>query len=80
MGKTFELAKKLGIVKTRYFNGILSEKDETQWKKQKFTHFMIIDFEATCWEKKTGPPSEIIEFPAVILDATTRYQMKFLNF
>ena len=48
-------------------------KDEFQWKKQKFTHFMVIDFEATCWEKKPGPPSEIIEFPAVILDASSRY-------
>ena len=26
MGKTFELAKKLGVVKTRYFNGILRDK------------------------------------------------------
>jgi len=71
MGKTFELAKKLGVVKTRYFNGILRDKDEAQWKKQKFTHFMVIDFEATCWDQKPGPPSEIIEFPAVILDASS---------
>ena len=34
---------------------------------------MVIDFEATCWDQKPGPPSEIIEFPAVILDASSRY-------
>ena len=53
---------------------ILKMKDNSQLKKQKFSYFMIIDFEATCWEQKPGPPSEIIEFPAVILDATSRLQ------
>ena len=54
-------------------------KDEAQWKKQKFTHFMVIDFEATCWDQKPGPPSEIIEFPAVILDASSRLLYRTLQ-
>ena len=69
MGKTLELARAQGLVKTRYFNRNPKKKEET--KKQLFTHFMIIDFEATCWEQKPGPPSEIIEFPAVILDSNS---------
>ena len=37
-----------------------------------FSHAIIIDFEATCYDKYDKPPdgwrSEIVEFPAVLLD------------
>ena len=37
-----------------------------------FSHAIIIDFEATCYDKLEKPPdgwrAEIVEFPAVLLD------------
>ena len=71
MGKTLELAKKQGLVKTRKINNVLKAESEKKID-QKFAYFMIIDFEATCWEKKqNAPQSEVIEFPAVILNSKT---------
>ena len=69
MGKTLELAKSQGALKTRKVNNILKHKSDKV--KQIFSHFLIIDFEATCWQQKPGPPSEIIEFPAVLLNGET---------
>lgn len=40
-------------------------------KKQHFTHFCILDFEATCEKDKRIHPQEIIEFPTVLLNAQT---------
>eukprot|EP00899_Mesostigma_viride_P004344 jgi/Mesvir1/13910/Mv16033-RA.2 len=37
--------------------------------RQKFDFFVIVDFEATCDASKAFAPQEIIEFPAVLLDA-----------
>ena len=34
-----------------------------------FTHYCVIDFEATCVDKKVIHPQEIIEFPAVMVSA-----------
>lgn len=36
-----------------------------------FTHYCVIDFEATCLDSKVIQPQEIIEFPAVMLSAIT---------
>lgn len=36
-----------------------------------FTHYCVIDFEATCLDNKQMHPQEIIEFPAVMLSAAT---------
>ena len=68
MGKTLELAKRQGLVKSRVITNCLNQQKTSLKFNQKFTHFMVIDFESTCWEKRPGPPQEIIEFPAVILD------------
>ncbi len=35
------------------------------------THFVVLDFEATCDENEPPRPQEIIEFPSVLLDAET---------
>ena len=36
-----------------------------------FSHYCVIDFEATCLDKKDIYPQEIIEFPAVFINAST---------
>ncbi len=36
-----------------------------------FSHFVVLDFEATCDEERPPRPQEIIEFPSVLLDAST---------
>ena len=37
-----------------------------------FSHAIVIDFEATCYDKLEKPPpgwrAEIVEFPAVLID------------
>jgi inhibitor of KinA sporulation pathway (predicted exonuclease) len=38
---------------------------------KKFSHYCIVDFEATCWDKKQIDRQEIIEFPAVMVCATS---------
>lgn len=35
------------------------------------SHFIVLDFEATCDEDRPPRPQEIIEFPSVLLDAST---------
>jgi len=40
-------------------------------KPQKFQYFCVLDFEATCEENKRITPQEIIEFPTVLVNATT---------
>ena len=71
MGKTMELARKQGLVKSRPFTSFLDKPPSSSKStyNQKFTHFLILDFESTCWAKRPGPAQEIIEFPAVIYDA-----------
>ena len=66
MGKALELAKAQGCLKSRKISSILKPNGEKP--KQIFSHFLVIDFEATCWDKKPGPPSEVIEFPAVLIN------------
>ena len=75
-GKTLELAHRLGAVRTKRIlsaaiNNRSNDKDPAKnaGSKQPFDYLIVIDFESTCWERKSGaPPSEIIEFPAVMID------------
>ena len=74
-GKTLELARRLGAVRTKRIvsaaNNRSNDKDPANnaGSKQPFDYLIVIDFESTCWERKSGaPPSEIIEFPAVMID------------
>ena len=39
---------------------------------ERVSYYVILDFEATCDEKRPPRPQEIIEFPSVIIDASTR--------
>lgn len=48
-----------------------SDKADTVSEGTAFTHYCVIDFEATCVESKVIQPQEIIEFPAVMLSATS---------
>ena len=38
---------------------------------EKIEYYLVLDFEATCDEKKTPKPQEIIEFPVLKVNATT---------
>ncbi|NXS26725.1 ERI2 exoribonuclease, partial [Pomatostomus ruficeps] len=38
---------------------------------QRFTFLIVLDFEATCWQDSGRHASEIIEFPAVLLNTST---------
>jgi len=40
-------------------------------RTREFDHFVVIDFEATCERNSKIYPQEIIEFPAVLVDAAT---------
>ena len=39
------------------------------FSKQKFKHFLVLDFEANCENGKKIEPQEIIEFPCLLVDA-----------
>lgn len=39
--------------------------------QRKFDYFLILDFEATCDSNRSFHPPEIIEFPVVLLNAST---------
>nr|XP_034583006.1 ERI1 exoribonuclease 3-like [Setaria viridis] len=41
------------------------------FRKQEFDYFVMVDFEATCEKDVRVYPQEIIEFPAVLVDAAT---------
>ena len=38
-------------------------------KQQQYNYYIVIDFEATCDENSRDYPHEIIEFPAVLVNA-----------
>ncbi|XP_065898742.1 ERI1 exoribonuclease 3-like [Dysidea avara] len=38
---------------------------------EKIEYYLVLDFEATCDEKRTSRPQEIIEFPVLKVNATT---------
>ena len=63
MGKTLDLARKLGLVQKREIpNSNWIKVKSPSESNQKFSHFMVIDFESTCWEGRSGPAQEIIEY------------------
>lgn len=78
MGKTFDLAKKQGLVKTRIINNPFKNTKANSATTQLFRYFMVIDFESTCWEERRSNANEIIEFPAVIYDAKSGQVLKNL--
>nr|XP_057924029.1 ERI1 exoribonuclease 2 isoform X2 [Doryrhamphus excisus]XP_057924038.1 ERI1 exoribonuclease 2 isoform X2 [Doryrhamphus excisus]XP_057924046.1 ERI1 exoribonuclease 2 isoform X2 [Doryrhamphus excisus]XP_057924054.1 ERI1 exoribonuclease 2 isoform X2 [Doryrhamphus excisus]XP_057924063.1 ERI1 exoribonuclease 2 isoform X2 [Doryrhamphus excisus]XP_057924071.1 ERI1 exoribonuclease 2 isoform X2 [Doryrhamphus excisus]XP_057924077.1 ERI1 exoribonuclease 2 isoform X2 [Doryrhamphus excisus]XP_05792408 len=44
---------------------------KTLLSNQVFAYLIVIDFESTCWREKRNSTQEIIEFPAVLLNAST---------
>ena len=75
MSETVELARRLGLLRTRKIAGGSKEdvRSSSKTETQKTFRFLtVIDFESTCWEDKTAAASaEIIEFPAILLDTKT---------
>eukprot|EP00731_Ephydatia_muelleri_P024305 Em0016g576a len=69
MSRTKALARKLGLLKR---SGLRTEgaRDKKAKSSQVFTHVLVIDFEATCWQEKKST-QEIIEFPAVLMEVTS---------
>nr|CAB3456546.1 unnamed protein product [Digitaria exilis] len=51
--------------------GAMSSKQQKMFCMREFDHYVVIDFEATCERDARIYPQEIIEFPAVLVDATT---------
>lgn len=43
--------------------------NQSSKSKQKFKHFLVLDFEANCENGKKIEPQEIIEFPCLLVDA-----------
>jgi len=72
MGKTKELAIKLGVARFRKLDGSSSVSKQEEGA-QKLRYLFVIDFESTCWSEKGPniPPPEIIEFPVLLLCLTT---------
>ncbi|KAF6773816.1 hypothetical protein AHF37_07533 [Paragonimus kellicotti] len=50
---------------------ILPSTHKFMHKLQKFAHFLVLDFEATCERNTKLSPMEIIEFPVVKVNAQT---------
>jgi len=79
MSETVALAKKMGIIRYRRLDGssssgaaVSARTSDTGIGTQRPSYVLVIDFESTCWEEKTGvPPPEIIEFPVVLLALDT---------
>lgn len=73
------LAKQLGLVETIYGNNSNAQNSSSTGQRvqitiQPFDYIIVVDFEATCWEKQAPPrwrESEIIEFPAVLVNLKT---------
>ena len=41
----------------------------TAFRKQKFKHFLVLDFEANCLRGEQIDPQEILEFPCLMVDS-----------
>ncbi|XP_041474047.1 ERI1 exoribonuclease 2-like [Lytechinus variegatus] len=74
MKSTKQLAKELGLLRKRVSsskaNATKSKGAQKSRTCQTFTYLIVIDFESTCWKDKKNTNQEIIEFPAVLLNAT----------
>ena len=67
MSATVKLTKRLGLVSYIKFDQQSSSAAASSRENQ-LKFLFIIDFESTCWEKRSGNPlPEIIEFPVVLL-------------
>ncbi|OEL23983.1 hypothetical protein BAE44_0014997 [Dichanthelium oligosanthes] len=49
----------------------MARTERPQLLRERFDQFVVIDFEATCEKDTRIYPQEIIEFPAVLVDAAT---------
>ena len=71
MKKTIALAAELGLARYQKLDGsannINSHKEEPG--QENIQYVLVLDLEATCWEERTSPPPEIIEFPVVLLSS-----------
>lgn len=70
MTSTIELARRQGVLRSRSIDGLVRSSPSSSTIGP-FRYYLVIDFEATCWSSRPSPPSEIIEFPAVLLDSQT---------
>ncbi|CAH1254648.1 ERI2 [Branchiostoma lanceolatum] len=73
MKSTKSLARQLGIIKKHPRH---AEHNNTTPRitPQALSYLVVIDFESTCWKNREGPAgaqSEVIEFPAVLLNTAT---------
>ncbi|XP_065125599.1 ERI1 exoribonuclease 2 [Paramisgurnus dabryanus] len=66
---TKSLAKELGLIRKRSQSCSDIRQHQRSVRKQHFSYLIIIDFESTCWREKNNFGQEIIEFPAVLLNA-----------
>ncbi|KAM6939475.1 ERI1 exoribonuclease 2 [Xenentodon cancila] len=62
------LHRKLGLLRKR--STTASDAKKSVISNQIFSYLIVIDFESTCWREKNYS-QEIIEFPAVLLNAST---------
>ena len=49
----------------------MAEGEAATGQRDKIDYYLVLDFEATCDEKSTPKPQEIIEFPVLKVNATT---------
>ncbi|XP_019619125.1 PREDICTED: ERI1 exoribonuclease 2-like isoform X1 [Branchiostoma belcheri] len=73
MKSTKSLARQLGIIK-KHLRHADHSNTTPRVTPQAFSYLVVIDFEATCWKNGEGPvgtQSEVIEFPAVLLNTAT---------
>ncbi|CAD5124542.1 DgyrCDS12820 [Dimorphilus gyrociliatus] len=63
-----DYARQLGIIKKCSLKG---RSNLRVCSRQKFSYFVVIDFESTCWKEEKSIVQEIIEFPAVLINSST---------
>ncbi|XP_062866533.1 ERI1 exoribonuclease 2 [Trichomycterus rosablanca] len=66
---TKRLARELGLIRKRSRSSSIHKRSSTS--NQFFSYLIVIDFESTCWREKNDFGQEIIEFPAVLLNAAS---------
>lgn len=61
--------RKLGLIETIHVQKTSNNDIKNNpYSIQNFQYLLVLDYESTCWDRKTGPyiQPEIIEFPAVL--------------
>uniref|UniRef100_A0A8C4SLH6 ERI1 exoribonuclease 2 n=1 Tax=Erpetoichthys calabaricus TaxID=27687 RepID=A0A8C4SLH6_ERPCA len=67
---TKQLARELGLIRKR--SQVSGDNNQKKFgSNQFFAYLIVIDFESTCWREKNHHNQEIIEFPAVLMNATS---------